>query len=135
VSADPHVRVLQEMAETQQTHRQEHPMTEDEFDGIAPADLPGIFLYGAHKLRLNDNGLIPGAHDPDDLKAVGALCVMINRLTEKGHTPFDGTICGLAVLAAALISADESRLSVPHLVDKWHTTLATASQLQLAGNE
>jgi hypothetical protein len=98
-------------------------------------DLPGIFLYGAHKLRLNDNGLIPGVHDPDDLKTIGTLCVWINRLTEKGDTPFDGTISGLAVLAAALISADEARLPVPHLVGKWHKTLAAANQLQLAGNE
>lgn len=109
-------------------------MTEDELDGITADTLPGIFLYGCHKLRLNDNGLIPGVHDPDDLKTIGTLCVLINRLTEEGDTPFDGTICGLAVLAAALIAADQSGLPVPHLVGKWHKTLATANQLHLAGH-
>ena len=47
---------------------------------------------------------------------------------------FDGTICGLAVLAAALIAADESGLPVPYLVGRWHKTLATADRLQLVGN-
>ena len=45
-------------------------MTEDELDGITTDDLPGIFLYGAHRLRLNENGLTPG-HDPDDLQTIG----------------------------------------------------------------
>ena len=75
-------------------------MTEDKF--------AGIFLYGAHRLRLNENGLIPGVHDPDDLKTIGTLCVMINRLTDERNTVIDGTVNALAVLAAALIAADEA---------------------------
>ena len=107
-------------------------MTEDEFDdGITPDDLAGIFLFGAHKLQLNDSGLIPGVHDPDDLKTIGTLCVLINRLTDDRNTVIDGTVNALAVLAAALIVADETGLPVPYLVGKWHNTLTTANQLQL----
>lgn len=109
-------------------------MNEHELDDITTDDLPGIFLYGAHKLQLNAHGLVPGVHDPDDLKTIGTLCVLINRQTEENDTVFDGTICGLAVLAAALIAADESGLPVPYLVGKWHKTLATADRLQLTGN-
>lgn len=109
-------------------------MTEDDFDDLTTDDLRGIFLYGCHKLQLNAHGLVPGVHDPDDLATIGTLATLINRATEQGDTVFDGTICGLAVLAAALLAADESGLPVPYLVGRWHKTLATADRLQLVGN-
>ncbi|WP_375486915.1 hypothetical protein [uncultured Mycobacterium sp.] len=110
-------------------------MTEDELSDIAVADLPPIFLYECRKLRLEENGLIPGVHDPDDLMAIGSLCVLINRLTEQGDTPCDVTINNLAVLAAALIAAHDANLPVPHLVPRWHKTLAAALQLEHVAQE
>jgi hypothetical protein len=109
-------------------------MTEEELSDIDVADIPGIFLYGCGRLQIDDNGLVAGVHDPDDLTTIGTLCVLINRLTEERDTPFDGTISGLAVLAAALIAADAAGVPVPHLVGKWHKTLAVAHKLQLAAN-
>jgi hypothetical protein len=40
---------------------------------FTPDEVIGIFLYGAYLLKLNEHGLIPGVHDPDDLKRL-ALC-------------------------------------------------------------
>lgn len=97
-------------------------------EDITPDQLPGIFLYGAHKLRLDENGLAPG-HDPADLQTIGALCVLISRLTADENTPFDGTISGLAVLAGALIAAHDAGQPVPELVPRWHAALADAVQL------
>jgi hypothetical protein len=97
-------------------------------------DLRGIFLYGAHLLQLDQHGLVPSVHDPDDLKTIGILCVLVNRLTEQGDTPFDGTLNALAVLASSLIAADEAGLPVPHLVPKWRKTLAAACRLHLVGS-
>ena len=53
-------------------------MNEHELDDITTDDLSGIFLYGAHKLQL-DAPASPGVHDPDDLKTIGTLCVLIKR--------------------------------------------------------
>ena len=71
-------------------------------------------------------GLVAGVHDPDDLAAIGTLCVMIARLTDEGNTVFDGTIYGLSVLAAALIAAHDAGLPMPHLVGKFQKSLAAA---------
>lgn len=102
-------------------------MTLDEI--TIPDGLIGCFLFGVSQLQLNDNGLVPGAHDPDDLTTLGALAVLVNRRTEERDTVFDGTVCGLAVLAAALIAADATGLSVPHLVPRWRETFALALEL------
>ena len=111
-------------------------MNEDELDGFTADELVGIFMYAAnHKLRLNENGLVPGLHDPDDLRTVGTLCILINRLTDERNTVVDGTVNALAVLAAALVTADECGLPRPALVHKWHKTLAVANKLQLADKE
>lgn len=109
-------------------------MNEDDLNDIDVADIPGIFLYGCHRLQLNEHGLVPGAHDPDDLKTIGTLCVLISRLTDDRDTPFDGTIGALAVLAGALIAADEAGVPMPHLVGKWHKSLAVADKLFLVGS-
>ncbi len=98
---------------------------------MAPGEIFGIFLYGAYKLRLDERGLVPGAHDPDDLRAIGSLCVMVNEITDDGDTPFDGIMNALAVLGGALIAADITGMPVPHLVPKWHTNLVAASDLFL----
>ena len=105
-------------------------MTEEEFNDISIDDLPGIFLYGCRRLQLDAHGLVAGVHDPDDLAAIGTLCVLIARLTDEGNTPFDGTIYGLSVLAAALIAAHGAELPMPHLVGKFQKSLAAALQLQ-----
>ena len=91
--SDGPLRSIRLPAGTPRRHLRQRPMevglvTEDELDGITPDDLRGIFLYGCHRLQLNAHGLIPGAHDPDDLQAIGTLCVLINRLTEENDIAF-----------------------------------------------